>query len=397
MALFSATARLLAAASLTILAACGTPGEKSGPSVATDTPEKLSLSAVGFNALPDWSQDDPAAALPALKLSCGQLLRQADDRAVGPDGMAGKVADWRPACTAVQAATPATVRAVVEKEFQPYEVRGKDGTAGLYTGYYEPELRGSRRREGAYQTPLYRRPDDLVTVELVDFRADWKGERIGGRVVDGRLRPYPDRAAIEGGAIAGRGLELVWVDDAIEAFFLQIQGSGRVKLPDGKIMRVGYAAQNGRPYNAIGRDLIRRGALTAETVSMQSIQAWLEKNPGEAKSVMNLNPSFVFFRELQGDGPLGAQNLPLTPGRSIAVDPKFMPLGAPVFLDLTLPDGKPLRRLTVAQDTGGAIRGAVRADVFWGAGADAAELAGKMKQPGRYFLLLPKALKPPVG
>lgn len=337
-----------------------------------------------------------ASALPALKLSCGQLLRQTDDRPVGPDGMAGKVSDWRAACGAVQAATPATARAVLEKEFQPYEVRGKDGTAGLYTGYYEPELRGSRRREGPYQTPLYRKPDDLVTVELVDFRADWKGERIGGRVVDGRLRPYPDRAAIEGGAIAGRGLEMVWVDDAIDAFFLHIQGSGRVKLPDGKIMRVGYAAQNGRPYNAIGRDLIRRGALTPETVSMQTIQAWLEKNPTEAKAVMNGNPSFVFFRELQGEGPLGAQNLPLTPGRSIAVDPKFMPLGAPVFLDITLPDGKPMRRLMVAQDTGGAIRGAVRADVFWGAGEAAADLAGKMKQPGRYFLLLPKALRPPA-
>lgn len=397
MTFFSVTRGLLTAASLGILAACGTVDDKAGPSTATDAPEKLTLTAVGFSALPDWSADDLPAALPALKLSCGQLLRQSDERAVGPDGVAGKVADWRAACGALQTATPATARAVLEREFQPYEVRGKDGTAGLYTGYYEPELRGSRRREGPYQTPLYRKPDDLVTVELVDFRADWKGERIGGRVVDGRLRPYPDRAAIEGGAIAGRGLEMVWVDDPIDAFFLHIQGSGRVRLPDGKIMRVGYAAQNGRPYNAIGRDLIRRGALTPETVSMQTIQAWLEKNPAEAKAVMNGNPSFVFFRELQGEGPLGAQNLPLTPGRSIAVDPKFMPLGAPVFLDITLPDGKPMRRLMVAQDTGGAIRGAVRADVFWGAGEEAADLAGKMKQPGRYFLLLPKALRPTVG
>jgi membrane-bound lytic murein transglycosylase A len=396
MTFFSATRSLLTAASLGILAACGTADDKTGPSTATEVPEKLTLTAVGFGALPDWSQDDLSAALPALKLSCGQLLRQSDDRVVGPDGTAGKVSDWRAACGAVQAATPANARAVLEKEFQPYEVRGKDGTAGLYTGYYEPELRGSRRREGPYQTPLYRKPDDLVTVELVDFRADWKGERIGGRVVDGRLRPYPDRAAIEGGAIAGRGLEMVWVDDPIDAFFLHIQGSGRVKLPDGKIMRVGYAAQNGRPYSAIGRDLIRRGALTPETVSMQTIQAWLEKNPTEAKAVMNGNPSFVFFRELQGEGPLGAQNLPLTPGRSIAIDPKFMPLGAPVFLDITLPDGKPMRRLMVAQDTGGAIRGAVRADVFWGAGEAAADLAGKMRQPGRYFLLLPKALRPVV-
>jgi membrane-bound lytic murein transglycosylase A len=223
-----------------------------------------------------------------------------------------------------------------------------------------------------------------------------KGERIAGRVIDGRLRPYEDRARIEGGALKGRDLEMVWVDDAVDAFFLHIQGSGRVVMEDGSVMRVGYAGQNGHPYVAVGRELIARGVLTKENVSMQSIREWLRANPGEAAGLMNKNPSFVFFRPLDGEGPQGAQGVALTPGRSLAVDRSFVPYGLPVWLDAQDPlDGAArLRRLMVAQDTGGAIRGPVRGDVFWGHGDDAELRAGKMKSPGRYHLLIPRTVTP---
>jgi membrane-bound lytic murein transglycosylase A len=244
--------------------------------------------------------------------------------------------------------------------------------------------------------PLYRKPDDLVMVDLGEFRENLKGERIAGRVIDGRLRPYEDRTRIEGGALKGRDLEMVWVDDPVDAFFLHIQGSGRITLEDGSVMRVGYAGQNGHPYIAVGRELIARGVLTKENVSMQSIREWLHANPGEASGLMNKNPSFVFFRPLDGEGPLGAQGVALTPGRSLAVDRSFVPYGLPVWLDAQDPlDGAArVRRLMVAQDTGGAIRGPVRGDVFWGHGADAELRAGRMKSPGRYYLLIPRTVIP---
>ena len=235
-----------------------------------------------------------------------------------------------------------------------------------------------------------------MSVALGDFRTDFAGERIAGRVVDGRLRPYPSRGDIVAGTLAGRGLEIAWVADPVDAFFLQIQGSGRLALPDGRIVRVGYDGQNGRPYTAIGRVLVEEGALAREAVSMQSIRAWLAAHPDRAEGVMNANSSYVFFRRLAGDGPIGAQGVALTPQRSIAVDPRFVPYSVPVWLDATAPtpDGgaAALRRLMIAQDTGGAIRGPVRGDVFWGAGEDAAAIAGRMNDRGRWWILLPRTL-----
>jgi membrane-bound lytic murein transglycosylase A len=278
---------------------------------------------------------------------------------------------------------------------------------GLFTGYYEPELRGSRRRHGPYQTPLYREPGDLIQVDLGAFREDLEGRRIAGRIVGGRLEPYHDRRSIDRGALAGRDLELVWVDDPVDAFFLQVQGSGRIVLEDGTVLRVGYDAQNGHPYTAIGRELVERGEMPLEEVSLQSIRRWLEAHPEEAPDLMATNASYVFFRMLGGAGPLGSLGVPLTPGRSVAVDPRFLPLGAPVWLAGSMPalpdevasgpsteptepiGSLPLRRLLVAQDTGGAIRGPVRGDVFWGAGERAEAVAGRMKHPGRLWLLLP--------
>ncbi|MGD9509890.1 MAG: murein transglycosylase A [Geminicoccaceae bacterium] len=363
-------------------------------------PPELTLTVVGFSDLPGWEQDQPDAALAAFRLTCGRWAKQADDKAVGgQDDLAGTLGAWRAACDEARAASDS--RLFFETQFTPYAAANHADREGLFTGYYEPLLHGSRRQDGTYRYPLYRRPADLVSVDLGQFDPELKGRRIGGRVQDGRLVPYSDRAAIDRGALDGRGLELLWVDDQVDRFFLEIQGSGQVRLPDGATVRVGYADQNGRPYRAIGKDLIEIGAVPKEQMSMQAIREWLDANPGEAPAMMARNPSVVFFTELKNlaaaDGPLGAQGVPLTPGRSLAVDRKFLPLGVPIWLDTTVPmpgGDRPLRRLVVAQDTGGAIRGPVRGDLFWGAGPEAEHLAGHMKSPGRLWLLLPRGLAP---
>ena len=366
-------------------------------------PPRLALIPAAFGDLTGWTEDDHAAAVRALRLSCARWQRLPADRPLGRDGIGGTVGDWRPICAAVLALPPdvaAPARAFFETHFRPYAVAVGGEREGLFTGYYEAALRGSRQPGGDFATPLLAKPDDLVMVDLGRFRDGLAGERIAGRVVDGRLVPYATRADIDAGALDGRDLELIWVDDPVDAFFLHIQGSGRVALPDGGDLRLGYAGHNGHPYFAIGRELIRRGALTRDTVSMQSIRQWLADNPDQAADVMQMNRSFIFFRPLDTDGPLGAQGVVLTPGRSLAVDRRHVPLGLPVWLDATAPtaDGdadRPLRRLMVAQDTGGAIRGPIRGDVYWGGDPEAAEIAGRMKHPGRWYLLLPHSLPAP--
>ncbi|WP_085555549.1 murein transglycosylase A [Azospirillum agricola] len=388
-----ATALAFAGAVALWLAACDRKEEAKAP----PPPEALTLTPVAFVDLPGWNADRLSEALPALAKSCGRFAALPVDRAVGPAGVGGRVGDWREPCArlaTVPAGDDAAARAVFESHFIPYAAANNDDRKGLFTGYYEIELEGSRSPDPVHATPLYRRPDDLVMVDLGEFAERWKGERTAGRVVDGRLKPFEDRAAIEAGALRGKGLELVWVKDPVAAFFLHIQGSGRVRLPDGTEMRVGYAGQNGHKYVAIGKELIDRGALKREEVSLQTIRAWLLANPGEAAAVMNKNPSYVFFQTLKGDGPNGAQGVALTPGRSLAVDSKFLPYGVPVWLDAQDPldATQPLRRLLIAQDTGGAIRGPVRGDVFWGHGEEAERKAGVMKSPGGYFILLPKTV-----
>jgi membrane-bound lytic murein transglycosylase A len=276
---------------------------------------------------------------------------------------------------------------------------------GLFTGYYEPLLHGSRRRHGHYTVPLYGRPPELVTVDLGRFRDDLKGKKIAGKVEDGVLVPFPDRKAIDDGALAGRRLEIVWVDDPVEAFFLQVQGSGRVQLEEGGEVRVGYAAQNGHAYSSIGKALIQRGALRADTVSMQTIRAWLQAHPDQTAGVLEKNASYVFFQETRAgsEGPMGAEGVPLTPERSLAVDLRYMPLGVPLWLASRLPsprEGEPdrrLHRLLIAQDTGGAIRGPVRGDVFFGFGGDAETMAGRMKHRGKMWVLLPNSPTAPCA
>ena len=325
------------------------------PAINPDKPPVLI--AESFAALPGWQEDHIAEAIPALLRSC--------DR---------PPAGWDDLCRAARqlGSGDDAARLFVEKYFQPYEVLAQGTGTALFTGYYEPEVAGSRRASAGYATPIHSRPADLHV-------------------------PYLTRAQIEDGGLRRKRLELAWLADPADAFFLQIQGSGRIRLPDGGVMRVGYAGQNGRAYVPIGRLLVDRGEMTLAEASMQSIRAWLAAHPDQAAGLMRQNPSYVFFREFfdvaSELGPVGALGVPLTPGRSLAVDRRFMALGAPVFIDTTDPvDGRPLRRLMLAQDTGGAIRGALRGDVFFGWGPRAEQLAGLMKQPGRMWLLQPRGI-----
>lgn len=362
-----------------------------------EPPASPEFQAVSFSDLPGWQGDTVGAALGALSKSCGRLAKAPAERQMTDRSVGGRAGDWRPACDALprDGSDDATARRYLEAWFRPYRISLAGSTEGLFTGYFEPDLRGSKTRSDVFSTPVFARPKDLVLVSLGDWRDGLRGERIAGRVIDGRLRPYHSRADIEAGALAGKADPLAWVDDPVAAFFLHIQGSGRISLPDNGVLRVGYDGHNGHVYRAIGRDLIEAGEIAKQDVSLQSIRAWLMAHPERMRDMMNRNSSYIFFRELTGEGPIGAQGVALTPGRSLAVDPKFLPLGAPVWIDADYADeqGRPLRRLMVAQDTGGAIRGAIRGDVFWGHGDAAQALAGPMKAPGRLYLLLPRTLK----
>jgi len=331
-----------------LLAGCAAPPSAPRPG----------LTPVSFADLPGWRDDDVAAALPALARSCAALAKLPDGTALGP----ATAGDWRGACAALPGARDA--RAYFETWFRPYAAAGPDQL--LLTGYYEPAIEGSRTRTPRFSAPLLQRPPDLVPG-----------------------KPYLARAQIESGALDRFGPALAWADP-VEAFFLQVQGSGSVRLAGGGALRLGYAGDNGRPYVAIGKVLVARGALAPDRVSLQSIKAWLRSHPADAKGVMDENPRYVFFRVLPGGGPVGSAGVALTPGRSLAVDPDFVPLGAPVWLDVAQ-DGAPTRRLAVAQDAGGAIKGRTRADLFWGAGEEAERAAGGMRAFGRYYLLLPRS------
>jgi membrane-bound lytic murein transglycosylase A len=353
------------------------------PAIPVEQPKEL-LRPVTFTALPGWDKDDLRQAWPAFMSSCAVLIKKPD---------------WKEACAIareVDAGDEKAVRRFFESFMTPYQVFNTDGTdTGLVTGYYEPLLRGARKRGGPYQTPLYRAPDDLLTIDLTSVYPELKGMRLRGRLVGNKVVPYPTRAEMtQSNALGGK--ELLWVDDPIEAFFLQVQGSGRVQLTDAKeTVRVAYANQNGHPYRSIGRYLVDKGEMTLDQASAQSIKTWFVRNPSRQQELLNANPSYVFFREEKlthsEQGPKGSLGVPLTAQRSIAVDIQFIPLGVPVFLATTQPNkDTPLQRLMMAQDTGGAIKNAVRADYFWGFGAQAGEKAGQMKQRGRMWVLLPK-------
>lgn len=383
------------------LAACALLASCAGPQEApvNDTPPKLVLTPASFADLPGWGGDDLRAFTGAYAKSCARILKTPPERPFGALAEAGTHARWQEICremTGLDTADNAALRAFIERRFVPYGVRNHSDPEGLFTGYYEASLRGSLKKSAVHNIPLYARPDDLVMVDLGEFREELKGQRIAGRAKDGNLKPYETRAQIVSGNWPHNDRVLVWVDDPVDAFFVQIQGSGVVELAEGGTMRIGYAGQNGHVYTAIGRELIARGALEKEKVSMQAIREWLAAHPDQADEIMNTNRSYVFFRALEGDGPIGGENVALTPGRSLAVDRSLLAYGLPVWVDIKggaaegggqTPD---IRRMMVAQDTGGAIRGPVRGDVFWGFGAQAEAMAGPMKSKGRYWVLLPR-------
>lgn len=373
------------------LAACSGLPERP----AADLVPLLRYEPAEWSSLPGWRDDDPAAAWPALLASCATPRLGAA---------------WRGFCAAAAAIGAQDApgqRALIEAALTPWRIvtiardgGGERRETGLVTGYYEPVLNGARQRGGAFQTPLYAVPDDLVTVELGDLYPALKGERIRGRLQGRRITPFPDRAQLADERVLA-GKEIVWVDSAIDAFFLQIQGSGRVRLPDGSMLRLAFADVNGHPYRAIGRYLVERGELTVEQATAPGLREWLLVHPERQAEVFNTNPSVVFFREEKiGDpaiGPRGALGVPLTAGRSLAVDPRQLPLGVPLYLATSHPiDDTPLARLMLAQDTGGAIRGALRADFFWGLGAAAGDAAGRMRHDGALWLLWPSDQPLPV-
>jgi membrane-bound lytic murein transglycosylase A len=352
--------RAATSAALLLFAACAPKALAPPPTTATTTP--LPSTAVRAADLPASPTTftvpaDSAAALAAFRKSCPSLQKRADRSGLTQPG------DWAGACAAAaQASDP---QAFFRDNFRAVAISGGEGFA---TGYYEPEIVGSRSPAPGYSTPLYKRPPDLVEADLGLFTSDLDGRKLRGRVIDNAFVPYPDRAAIMAGALAGKGLELAWAADPYEAFFLEIQGSGRLRLPDGSIMRIGYASQNGRRYVAIGKVLIDQGRLPKGGANMDAILGWLRSHPAEAPAILAANPSVVFFRELTGDGPIGAMGVAVTPNVSVAADPAFIPLGAPLLVETTLPGGAPLNALMVAQDTGGAIKGPNRIDLFRGSG-----------------------------
>jgi membrane-bound lytic murein transglycosylase A len=353
------------------------------------------LEPLAFSALAGWGDDDHAAALETFQRSCSAIV--AEGNAFARKVMfGGKRGQWIAVCK--RAATAIHAKRFFEENFQPLKVNDPDRAEGLFTGYYEPEAEGSRTPSDTYSVPLYGKPADLVALDAATEK------RLGlryGRISAGRPQPYFTRKEIEHGALTGRGLEIAWLRDWADAFFMQIQGSGRVRLSDGSLLRLAYAGKTGQPYTGIGGLLVARGAFTRDEMSMQATRAWMAKDEKAARELMWENKSFVFFREVDlGDpklGPPGAQKVLLTPRRSLAVDRSLWMFGTPVWLDTMAPSGakgQPVifRHLMIAQDTGTAIKGYVRGDVFWGAGERAALTAGHMKSAGIMIVLLPKDL-----
>ena len=392
------------------LTACAAPkffdAPVSVPMAEKEKEQALQLKPRAFSTLQGWNNDDQRGALRAFLISCERIKKMPAGKSITGSATipGGTAADWAPACAAaekIDGANRAQAKQFFEIWFIPYLVTDQsvDGGSGqgLFTGYFEPELNGAIEQGGAYQTPLYARPPDLISASLGSFDDDFAGATIWGRVENGKLKPYASRSAIENGTSGVSLKPLAWVADPVEAFFLHVQGSGRVRLADGSVMRLGFAGKNGLKYRSIGRLLIDRGEISSDRLTMDSIAQWVRKNPEKGRRLIQENPSFVFFRSLTGPGPIGAQGVALTPGRSLAVDRRYLPLGAPLWLETVHPldKSRAFNRLMVAQDSGGAIKGVVRGDIFFGAGADARAMAGNMKRHGKYFILLPTSLLAP--
>lgn len=400
------------------LAACDDSGQRRSviaPPPPPSVPASMRLTPISFDQLPGWSADQLTEALPALRRSCASFLRRSDAQTwMGPGVQGGTVGDWQSWCRELSRALPDdqppsagdifTLREVISARLQPYAVdavtpAGGESSQGTFTGYYEAALKGSRVHRPGYDVPLYGVPPDLVSIKLGQQYADLKGKTVVGRVAGNALLPYWTRKEIDDGALqrtlgADKVPVVAWAADPVDAHILHIQGSGVLELPDGGSLQVGYAGNNGQRFVGIGKVMLDRGLVQPGHASMPDIRAWLKAHPDQAVSVLQANPRFIFFRAINGPGPIGAMGVALTPERSMAVDTRFIPLGVPLWLDSHDPDGIPLQRLMVAQDVGSAIKGVVRGDFFWGAGEPALAKAGRMKSTGRYYILLPATRKP---
>jgi membrane-bound lytic murein transglycosylase A len=364
--------------------------------------DTLTLTRATFKDLPGWIDDKLAEAVPSFLRSCEKLAALKDTDPVGHDGHGGIAKQWRNACAAaakLKAGDHAAARAMFEAEFEPYVAAGKAGPTGKLTGYNVTEMRGSRKKAGKYQTPVYGRPKDLVMVDLSLHLKDAHGRRIWGRLdANGELVPSYTREEIRKGALAGKGLELLYVDEPIDLLFAQIEGSAKVKLDDGTTVWLEFAGKNGRHYKGVGGVLKSIGALaTPGSGTMQGIRKWFEEHRSRWDEVTDQVQSYVFFRESTQAGALGSQMVILTARRSMAVDRAFVAASTPIWVDTRVPvtgskTTAPWRQLLIAQDTGAGIQGAVRGDIYWGDDAAAADLGGRMGGPGKYWLLLPKGV-----
>lgn len=381
----SARLPLLAILLLLWLAACTYAPPRPPPTLPPALPPPTepipALTPVEWSAVDGWLLDQPSEALGAFLQGCRAL---------------GKRPQWQSVCNegrALDITSPATVRAFFEQRFTPHQVRNPDGSdTGVITGYFVPELKGSRTRTERFRYPLYAVPDDLLIIDLRSVYPELANYRLRGRLVGRKVLPYYSRGELTEKPELLADKVLFWVDDPVELFFLQVQGSGRILLDDGTRVMIHYAEANGHPFRSIGKLLLDGKEMTRDQMSIKNLRAWARKNPERTAALLNENPSYIFFEPLPGnpESPPGALGVSLTPGRSLAIDPKTIPLGAPVFLSATGPGkNEPLQRLMLAQDTGGAIRGAVRADFFWGMGDEAGTLAGRMKNPGKLWVLLP--------
>ena len=373
------TVRILAAAAAALAAGCAAPPE------CPPAPAAVRFEAVPFEALPGWPGEGLGEALAALVRGCARIGAQSPLAA---------------ACTAARSVPPgdeAAARAYFESAFAAYAIAGPAGSEGLVTGYYEPVIAASRRRDAHHRHPVYGVPRDLVVVELARQYPELARLRLRGRIEGGRLVPYWSRAEIDSGALALDAPVLAWAADALELFLLHVQGSGRLRLAEGGELRLAYAEQNGHPYRALGRHLVEQGELSAAEATLPAIRAWARAKPERLAAALAANPSYVFFRERAEEAPVGTLGVPLSAGHSVAVDPAYVPLGAPLYLESRDPlSGSAVRRIVVAQDTGGAIRGAVRVDLYVGSGEAAGEAAGRMRERGRLWLLWPRAAPPPA-
>ncbi|MCL9682716.1 murein transglycosylase A [Legionella maioricensis] len=360
---------------------------------------KPAFRQVSFNQLPGWETGEFKKSLLTFQTSCRAFIKQDPEQVVGTDQINLQVKDWQPACRAALKINPViekSAKLFFQKWFAPVEFYDNKPVKGLFTGYYLPLIKGSYTKSAQFSVPIYETPSNLVNVDLGLFIPDLKNRKLVGRIVGNKILPFYTREQINQGAIKDTARVLVWINSPVDRLFLEIQGSGIIELEDGKRIYVGYDAQNGAPYTPIAGVLIKKGVMTKHNASMQGIKKYFKAHPKEMDKVINQNKSFVFFRLLSLEAALGSQGVALTPGYSLAIDREWIPMGAPLWLSTSRPDSKnpdtskPMQRLMVAQDTGGAIRGKVRGDVFWGGGDKATLIAGHMKNEGHYWLLLPR-------